>query len=228
MASTESNLTNRSEDLDYNIGDNYQYDYYYDYNESINNIPLGELVPVTLTYSLTLLLGLVGNCLVIFSISYYRKMRTVTNVFLLSLASADLLLVLVCIPIKAAAFFAYTWQFGEALCKVVNYVQNYSMVCSVLTLTVISMERYSLCLSACLSVCLSHAPDSKEQSIAEVLTTLHSMNTSLNQKMDDLKSEMSLLREELHGEVEQLRSEVRGLQKENEDLAKKVDDLQGR
>ncbi|KAL8579845.1 hypothetical protein ACOMHN_059093 [Nucella lapillus] len=57
---------------------------------------------------------------------------------------------------------------------------------------------------------------------------LHSMNTSLNQKMDDLKSEMSLLREELHGEVEQLRSEVRGLRKENEDLAKKVDDLQGR
>ncbi|KAL8607307.1 hypothetical protein ACOMHN_039457 [Nucella lapillus] len=73
-----------------------------------------------------------------------------------------------------------------------------------------------------------HAPDSKEQSIAEVLTMLHSMNTSLNQKMDDLKSEMSLLREELHGEVEQLRSEVRGLRKENEDLAKKVDDLQGR
>ncbi|KAL8587186.1 hypothetical protein ACOMHN_013273 [Nucella lapillus] len=53
-----------------------------------------------------------------------------------------------------------------------------------------------------------HAPDSKKQSIAEVLTMLHSMNTSLNQKMDDLKSEMSLLREELHGEVEQLRSEM--------------------
>ncbi|KAL8580644.1 hypothetical protein ACOMHN_043460 [Nucella lapillus] len=52
-----------------------------------------------------------------------------------------------------------------------------------------------------------HALDSKEQSIAEVLATLHSMNTSLNQKMDDLKSEMSLLREELQGEVEQLRSE---------------------
>ena len=87
-----------------NISDNSSYDDYYyydyDYDDSINNIPLDELVPVTLTYSLTLLLGLVGNCLVIFSISYYRRMRTVTNVFLLSLASADLLLVLVCVPIK--------------------------------------------------------------------------------------------------------------------------------
>ncbi|XP_076462050.1 somatostatin receptor type 5-like [Babylonia areolata] len=132
---------NSTSDDGYYHADTYSYEYYYDYNESVNNIPLEELVPVTLTYSLTLLLGLVGNCLVIFSISYYRKMRTVTNVFLLSLASADLLLVLVCVPIKAAAFFAYTWQFGEVLCKLVNYVQNYSMVCSVLTLTVISMER---------------------------------------------------------------------------------------
>ena len=89
--------TNISDNSSY---DDYYYYYDYDYDDSINNIPLDELVPVTLTYSLTLLLGLVGNCLVIFSISYYRRMRTVTNVFLLSLASADLLLVLVCVPIK--------------------------------------------------------------------------------------------------------------------------------
>ena len=76
------------------------YDYYYYYYEVDFSVPLGELLPVTLVYSLTLLLGLVGNVLVIFSISYYRRMRTVTNVFLLSLASADLLLVLVCVPIK--------------------------------------------------------------------------------------------------------------------------------
>ncbi|XP_070194636.1 QRFP-like peptide receptor [Littorina saxatilis] len=120
------------------------YDYYnyeYDYDDSINNIPLQELIPVTLTYTLTLLLGLIGNCLVIFSISYYRRMRTVTNVFLLSLASADLLLVLVCVPIKAAAFWTFSWEFGEVMCRGVNYVQSYSMICSILTLTVISMER---------------------------------------------------------------------------------------
>ncbi|KAL8582113.1 hypothetical protein ACOMHN_004033 [Nucella lapillus] len=78
----------------------YNYSYYYEIDDSINSIPLGELLPVTLTYLITLLLGLVGNSLVIFSISYYRRMRTVTNVFLLSLASADLLLVLICVPIK--------------------------------------------------------------------------------------------------------------------------------
>nr|KAG5705822.1 hypothetical protein BaRGS_030712 [Batillaria attramentaria] len=41
---------------------------------------------------------------------------------------------------EAAAFFSFSWEFGEALCKLVNYTQNFSMICSVLTLTVISLE----------------------------------------------------------------------------------------
>ncbi|XP_005094658.2 QRFP-like peptide receptor [Aplysia californica] len=68
-------------------------------------------------------------------------MRTTTNVFLFSLATADLLLVLVCIPVKAAAFLTHSWGFGEPMCLMVNYAQNVSMICSVLTLTCISFER---------------------------------------------------------------------------------------
>lgn len=119
----------------------YDYNYTYDYDESVNNPPLLEVVPETFVYVLTLALGILGNVLVIFSVSYYRRMRTVTNSFLLSLACADLLLVLICVPIKAVAFFSFTWQFGEVMCKLVHYVQSYSMICSVLTLTVISVER---------------------------------------------------------------------------------------
>ena len=77
------------------------YEYTYDINMA-DLIPLEDMLPVTLTYSLTLLIGLIGNILVIFSILYYRRMRTTTNVFLLSLASADLLLVVLCVPIKVS------------------------------------------------------------------------------------------------------------------------------
>lgn len=139
-ASTTEGMTSPQSVTSGNVTDD---EYYYDYDYDMGDyaVPLGELIPVILTYSITLLLGLVGNTLVIFSISYYRRMRTVTNVFLLSLASADLLLVLICVPIKAAAFFSFTWDFGEPLCKLVYYTQNFSMICSVLTLTVISLER---------------------------------------------------------------------------------------
>ncbi len=79
-----------------------EYIYEYDYEKSISDLPVSELVPVTIIYGLTLVLGVVGNVLVIFSIIHYRRMQTVTNTFLTSLATADLLLVLLCVPIKVS------------------------------------------------------------------------------------------------------------------------------
>ena len=77
-------------------------DYDYDYSAMDMGIPLEEILPVVFVYGLTLVLGIVGNALVIFSIAWYRRMRSVTNIFLTSLASADLLLVLICVPIKVS------------------------------------------------------------------------------------------------------------------------------
>ena len=77
-----------------------EYGYDYDYDASVSSLPLEEVVPAGIAYTLILLLGLLGNSLVIFSIGYYGRMRNVTNVFLMSLASADLLLILICVPIK--------------------------------------------------------------------------------------------------------------------------------
>ena len=75
-------------------------DYIYDLNAALSYIPLEELIPVSIFYGLTLILGIVGNLLVIFSIARYRRMRNVTNIFLTSLATADLLLILLCVPVK--------------------------------------------------------------------------------------------------------------------------------
>ena len=49
--------------------DEFEYDYEYDYEASVNTLPLEEIVPVAVVYGLTLLLGVIGNGLVIFSIS---------------------------------------------------------------------------------------------------------------------------------------------------------------
>ena len=47
---------------------------------------------------------------------------------------------------QLAELFAFSWTFGEFLCKFVNYMQNVSAVSSVLNLTVMSIERYELML----------------------------------------------------------------------------------
>jgi 7 transmembrane receptor (rhodopsin family) len=75
-------------------------DYDYDFEESSNIFFWDELVPTLVVYGLTLVLGVLGNSLIVFTILRYRRMKSATNVFLASLASADLLLIIVCIPVK--------------------------------------------------------------------------------------------------------------------------------
>jgi len=57
------------------------------YDTSLAAVPLAELVPVSLVYGLTLVLGAVGNLLVIVSICRFRRLQSVTNIFLVSLAT---------------------------------------------------------------------------------------------------------------------------------------------
>ena len=76
--------------------------YDYDYDLSDSTLPLAEFIPVLVVYGLVLILGFVGNTLVILGIALCRRLRSVTNIFLVSLASADLLLVSICIPIKVS------------------------------------------------------------------------------------------------------------------------------
>ena len=56
-------------------------------------------------------------------------------------AYVTLLLLLLFVALQFAKFFTFTWTFGQALCKGVHYVQNVSVICSVLTLTTMSLER---------------------------------------------------------------------------------------
>lgn len=88
-------------EYDYSYYDE-NYTYIYNSNVSASHLPLYEFVPVVICYALTGLIGLLGNTLVIFAIVNFPRMRSITNWFLLSLACADLLLVLICIPVKVS------------------------------------------------------------------------------------------------------------------------------
>ncbi|XP_067005355.2 QRFP-like peptide receptor [Anabrus simplex] len=127
--------------LSYNISSD-EYIPVYDYEDSLFQFNWSELIPTLAVYGLTMVLGIVGNTLIIFTICRYRRMKSTTNVFLSNLASADLLLITICIPVKVAKLFSYSWTMGEFLCKGVHYMQSVSAICSVLTLTTMSIERY--------------------------------------------------------------------------------------
>lgn len=75
-------------------------EYDYDIKESHSIFQWEELIPTLIVYGITLVIGLSGNFLIIFATYRYRRMQSVTNVLLASLASSDLLLIIFCIPVK--------------------------------------------------------------------------------------------------------------------------------
>ena len=45
-------------------------------------------------------------------------------------------------PFQLFRLFTFTWPFGELICKLTFYIQDVSVICSVLNLTAMSMERF--------------------------------------------------------------------------------------
>ncbi|XP_062893283.1 C-C chemokine receptor type 7 [Mobula hypostoma] len=91
-------------------------------------------------YALVCLLGLVGNGLVVLTYVYYKRLRTMTDVYLLNLALADLLFLLT-LPFWAVSV-ARQWLFGRAVCKAVHGVYRLSFISGMLLLMCISIDRY--------------------------------------------------------------------------------------
>nr|KAG5689928.1 hypothetical protein BaRGS_015616 [Batillaria attramentaria] len=87
-------------------------------------------------------LGLVGNLLVILVVLADKKMRNATNILILSLAVADLLFLVFCLPFSAVHYATTTWPFSSVVCKFVNYTLYCSLYASVYNLVLMALARY--------------------------------------------------------------------------------------
>ncbi|XP_047106270.1 allatostatin-A receptor-like [Schistocerca piceifrons] len=74
-------------------------------------------VVVPLLFGLIVLLGLVGNALVVLVVAANQQMRSTTNLLIINLASADLLFIVFCVPSTATDYLLPFWPFGDAWCK---------------------------------------------------------------------------------------------------------------
>lgn len=69
-----------------------------------------------------------GNILVLYAIQTEKYLRTVSNLFILSLAVADLAVGLIVMPLNAASIITGRWPFSSAVCKMwlsIDYVARY-------------------------------------------------------------------------------------------------------
>ncbi|XDV42617.1 hypothetical protein PO909_011246 [Leuciscus waleckii] len=99
-----------------------------------------EVTIQTYIYSLICALGLVGNVLVLVTYAFYRKAKTMTDIFLVNVALADLLFV-VALPLIIYNE-QYSWSMGTWACKLLRAAYSINVYSSTLLLACISGDRY--------------------------------------------------------------------------------------
>ncbi|XP_048037744.1 trace amine-associated receptor 13c-like [Megalobrama amblycephala] len=82
------------------------------------------------------------NLLVIISISHFKKLHTPTNLIILSLAVADLLIGLIVMPIDATRLIETCWYFGNTLCALFMTITGVVLSASLGNLVLIAIDRY--------------------------------------------------------------------------------------
>ncbi|TRY92862.1 hypothetical protein DNTS_031809 [Danionella cerebrum] len=95
---------------------------------------------LTVLYSFFFVVGFLGNTLVIWVVSMGVKLRSITDVCLLNLAIADLLLVS-SLPFQAH-YARDQWIFGDFMCTVVLSVYHIGFYSGIFFIVLMSVDRY--------------------------------------------------------------------------------------
>ncbi|CAH1784331.1 unnamed protein product [Owenia fusiformis] len=83
-----------------------------------------------------------GNVLIVSAVFTCHKLRSVTNLFIASLACADLFLGVTVLPFSVAQEVLSYWIFGSFWCSIWLAVDVWMCTASILNLCVISLDRY--------------------------------------------------------------------------------------
>ncbi|XP_061584235.1 neuromedin-U receptor 2 [Cololabis saira] len=99
--------------------------------------------PVTTVYLLIFLTGLSGNLLTCAVIAKHKRMRNPTNLYLVSLAVSDLLVLMFGMPLEIYDLWQnYPFPFGEGGCYFKTFLFETVCFASILNVTALSVERY--------------------------------------------------------------------------------------
>ncbi|XP_069122999.1 QRFP-like peptide receptor isoform X2 [Argopecten irradians] len=104
--------------------------------------PTWEISLKILFYVLSFVVDVVGNVIVILIIYLNKRMRSTTNILILNLAISDIMVGLFCMWVHLGNQINANWPFGPFICKASTFTQVFAVTSSILTLTVISIERF--------------------------------------------------------------------------------------
>ncbi|XP_078371335.1 histamine H2 receptor-like [Oculina patagonica] len=101
-----------------------------------------EVIIHTVILAATTLLSLIGNSLVCLAFYRNRRLRTVTNFYVLSLAVADIMVATFVFPFSTVASGLHRWPFNYNFCQLTGFIMLYWAAVSLWTLALTSINRY--------------------------------------------------------------------------------------
>nr|XP_057915256.1 alpha-2A adrenergic receptor-like [Doryrhamphus excisus] len=99
-------------------------------------------VPMTLLVGVLILLTVFGNVMVVIAVTTSRALRAPQNLFLLSLACADILVATSVMPFSLANELMGYWYFGKVWCEIYLALDVLFCTSSIVHLCAISLDRY--------------------------------------------------------------------------------------
>lgn len=101
-----------------------------------------ETYIVPMVFVVVFIVGLLGNGTLVYIFLRNRSMRSIPNTYIMSLSIGDLFVIVGTVPFISTIYTFDSWPYGVFMCKLSEFLRDVSSGVTVLTLTLLSIDRY--------------------------------------------------------------------------------------